>query len=287
MALEISVRNSRLIKRPLSVNEIIGNSNWSYGTFDEHFRLVEGEADHGVFVVYDKDCIGRGVQFLDSKSSREIGLCLLLPATEGDVRMIYEMAERIARLWKSDHILVEGDRLELSEIPTSVEFQKKSMKAILRATGEANSGSSSVQLCCATLPIWLSPDQFSDFAEDPAKFSEFLHDRQKTGAYLATALLLELKGAVSSAYVVFDNAPIILPYEPCLQFVQDGLKYQCSKSYVIVSDLFTDEKYSRIEFSDFLERIPEGKKSEFDAKHFLLNPLTIDELKNIFRPSER
>lgn len=240
MALEISVRNSRLIKRPLSVNEIIGNSNWSYGTFDEHFRLVEGEADHGVFVVYDKDCIGRGVQFL-----------------------------------------------ELSEIPSSVEFQKKSMKAILGATGEANSGSSPVQLCCATLPIWLSPDQFSDFAEDPAKFSEFLHDRQKTGAYLATALLLELKGAVSSAYVVFDNAPIILPYEPCLQFVQDGLKYQCSKSYVIVSDLFTDEKYSQIEFSDFLERIPEGKKSEFDAKHFLLNPLTIDELKNIFRPSER
>ena len=76
MALEISVRNSRLIKRPLSVNEIIGNSNWSYGTFDEHFRLVEGEADHGVFVVYDKDCIGRGVQFLDSKSSREIGLAM-------------------------------------------------------------------------------------------------------------------------------------------------------------------------------------------------------------------
>ena len=106
MALEISVRNSRLIKRPLSVNEIICNSNWSYGTFDEHFRLVEGEADHGVFVVYDKDCIGRGVQFLDSKSSREIGLCLLLPATEGDVRMIYEIAEKIARLWKSDHILV-------------------------------------------------------------------------------------------------------------------------------------------------------------------------------------
>lgn len=150
MARELFIRNSRLLKKPLSMSDIVSGHKWSYGTLDDHGRLDEGKIyNNGPLIIYDTEKIGRGIQILDHDSSKEIHLALVLPATEGDVRM----------------------------------FQI----------------------------------------------------------------------------------------------------YTCEESYIFIHDLFEGEKISKMRFDDFVSRVPSEKKTEFDYRHILINPLTSEELQAIFK----
>lgn len=284
MALEISVRNSRLFKKPLSISEIIGNDNWSYGTLDEHARLAKGSLESGgPLIIYDNDCICRGIQVIGADSSKEIHLALNLPAADRDVKMIFELAAKIARLWQSNHILIEGDKTDLSETEASMEFNRKANLSLLRNSRELFNAQEYVTIFGAMLPICIPIDQLESFGDEAESFGKYLHERQRHEAYLSVALFGQIEGIFSSVYVAFADGHIILPYEPDLRFTNQGQEHICRKSYVMVPDLFPGEKSSRMEYNDFIAGIPSEKKSEFDHKHFLLSPLTKEGLQQIFR----
>ena len=46
MARELFIRNSRLLKKPLSMSDIVSGHKWSYGTLDDQGRLDEGKTDN-------------------------------------------------------------------------------------------------------------------------------------------------------------------------------------------------------------------------------------------------
>ena len=268
MALEISVRNSRLFKKPLPISEITGNDNWSYGTLDGSARLAKGSLDNeGPLIVYDNSCIGRGIQIIGIESSKEIHLALNLPAADCDVKMIFDLAAKIAKLWKSDYILIEGEKTDLSEAEASMEFNRKMNLSLLRNSRE----------------LFKAQEYVTIFGNEADSFGRYLHERQKHEAYLSIALFGQLEGILSSIYVAFEDGHIILPYEPDVKYEYEGKEHICRKSYVMVPDLFPGEKSSRMEYNHFIARIPEEKKSGFDHKHFLMSPLTREDLQQIFR----
>lgn len=284
MALEISVRNSRLFKKPLPISEITGNDNWSYGTLDGSARLAKGSLDNeGPLIVYDNSCIGRGIQIIGIESSKEIHLALNLPAADCDVKMIFDLAAKIAKLWKSDYILIEGEKTDLSEAEASMEFNRKMNLSLLRNSRELFKAQEYVTIFGAMLPICVPIDLLESFGNEADSFGRYLHERQKHEAYLSIALFGQLEGILSSIYVAFEDGHIILPYEPDVKYEYEGKEHICRKSYVMVPDLFPGEKSSRMEYNDFIARIPEEKKSGFDHKHFLMSPLTREELQQIFR----
>lgn len=54
-------------------------------------------------------------------------------------------------------------------------------------------------------------------------------------------------------------------------------------AFVVATDLFPDEQISRVEYNEFLCRIPDDRKSEFDMNHIMISPLSKDELRHIFK----
>jgi hypothetical protein len=95
MAREICIQNSRLIKRPLGIADIIGGTGWKYGTLDDHGRIDTGKIKpDGPLVIYDTSRIGRGVQIIGIENSKEIKLALPVPSTDRDVTLLYEIAEK-------------------------------------------------------------------------------------------------------------------------------------------------------------------------------------------------
>ena len=284
MARELFIRNSRLLKKPLSMSDIVSGHKWSYGTLDDNGRLEEGKINNDrPLVIYDTENIGRGIQILGYDSSKEIHLALVVPATEGDVRMIYDVAKRIAELWKSKHIFVEGDKEDISNLDHCIDHDLKTHRSVLRNARQVFSGYEYINLPCATLPIWISIEQLENFADDYKEFGNYLHEKQKIAAYMSAALFAQLDDVICSIYVFFDNGEIILPKEPEMKFTQDGEIYTCEESYIFVHDLFEGEKISKMRFNDFVNRVPSDKKMEFDYKHVLFSPLTLEELQTIFK----
>ena len=284
MARELFIRNSRLLKKPLSMSEIVSGHKWSYGTLDDHGRLDEGKIDNnGPLIIYDTEKIGRGIQILDHDSSKEIHLALVLPATEGDVRMLYDVAKRIAELWKSKHISVDGDKEDVSNLDHCIDFDIKTHKSVLRNARQIFNGSEYLNLACATLPVCISIEQLENFADDYNEFGHYLHEKQMISAYKSAPLFAQLDDVICSIYVFFDNGEIILPKEPEMKFTQEGEIYTCEESYIFIHDLFEGEKISKMRFNDFVNRVPSDKKMEFDYKHVLINPLTSEELQAIFK----
>ena len=284
MARELFIRNSRLLKKPLSMSEIVSGHKWSYGTLDDHGRMDKGKIDNnGPLIIYDTENIGRGIQILDHDSSKEIHLALVLPATEGDVRMLYDVAKRIAELWKSKHISVDGDKEDVSNLDHCIDFDIKTHKSVLRNARQIFNGSEYLNLACATLPVCISIEQLENFADDYNEFGHYLHEKQMISAYKSAPLFAQLDDVICSIYVFFDNGAIILPRVPEMKFTQDGEIYTCMESYIFVHDLFEGEKISKMRFDDFVSRVPSEKKTEFDYRHILINPLTPEELQAIFK----
>lgn len=284
MARELFIRNSRILKKQLSMSDIISGQKWSYGTLDDQGRLDEGKTDNnGPLIIYDTENIGRGIQILNHDSSKEIHLALVLPATEGDVRMLYNVAKRIAELWKTKQISIDGDNEDVSNLDHYIDFDLKTHRSVLRNARQVFSGSDYVNLPCATLPIWVSVEQLEVFADDYKEFGNYLHDKQKIAAYKSEALFAQLDDVICSIYVFFDNGAIILPKDPEMKFSQDGEIYTCEESYIFVHELFEGERVSKMSFSDFVNKVPSDKKTEFDHKHILYSPLTSEELRAIFK----
>lgn len=284
MARELFIRNSRLLKKPLSMSDIVSGHKWSYGTLDDHGRLDKGKIDNnGPLIIYDTENIGRGIQILDHDSSKEIHLALVLPATEGDVRMLYDVAKRIAELWKSKHISVDGDKEDVSNLDHCIDFDIKTHKSVLRNARQIFNGSEYLNLACATLPVCISIEQLENFADDYNEFGHYLHEKQMISAYKSAPLFAQLDDVICSIYVFFDNGAIILPRVPEMKFTQDGEIYTCEESYIFIHDLFEGEKISKMRFDDFVGRVPSEKKTEFDYRHILINPLTSEELQAIFK----
>jgi hypothetical protein len=266
------------------MSDIVSGHEWTYGTLDDHGRLEEGKINNsGPLIIYDTESIGRGIQILNHDSSKEIHLALVLPATEGDVRMLYEVAKRIAELWKSKQISVDGDKEDISNLDHCIEFDIKTHRSVLRNARQIFNEREYLNLPCATLPICISIEQLENFADDYKGFGHYLHEKQKIAAYMSAALFAQLDDVICSIYVFFDNGEIILPKEPAMKFTQDGEIYTCKESYIFVRDLFEGEKISKMRFNDFVNRVPSDKKMEFDYKHVLFNPLTSEELQAIFK----
>ena len=281
MAREIIIHNERLVKHPLNIEYIIGSENYGYGISDDHFRLDIGKTSGGPLIVFDNDSIGRGIQIVDLTNKKKLHLALSLPATENDVKMLYKLAGRIASLWKTRHIWVEDDKVHLQDIDIYIQHDIDVSKSLLKDADEVF-GNEDTLFPCAIMPITFSIAQLQGFASNTKSFSKFLHEKQKLDAYYSTPLFHHVNDRYHVLYVVFDNGHIILPNIPRMSFHSEGKEISCDQSFIVCSNLFPNEKLSKISFTDFLDRIPTEKKSNFDIAHTLIGPMSIEELQSIF-----
>ena len=166
MACDISIKNSRLFKSPLSISDIIGKENWVFGTSDDSGRMEEGKNDgSGPLVIYNPSSIGRGIQVLNIGNRKEIQLSLPLPATEDDVRMLFSTAERIASLWKAKNMIVDEEEVMISDTAVHIE-RCLNANAGLFDTLKNELQSEYITLFCAVLPICVNKEDLAGFAAD-------------------------------------------------------------------------------------------------------------------------
>ena len=281
MAREIIIHNVSKTKTPLTITDIIGNDNYGYGVFDQYYRLDMDKISEEFLLVFDNDCIGRGVQMIGLGSNKNLHLALSLPTTENDIKMLYRLATRIANLWKANHIFVEEDKVDIKDLDIYVQHDIDMNIKLFRDAD--NIFSECVDFPCATIPISFTVSQLCNYASDIRGFETLLHEKQSIGAYFSAPLFYEVSDVLNVLYVIFNEGYIIVPDTPQMTFRSEGIEAVCDSAFVACSNLFPDEKFSRIPFGDFMERVPAEKKSRFDCRHTLVEPMSIEELQIIFK----
>lgn len=191
MSRDLIVRNKHIIKTPLSINDLIDESTYAFGTLDEYDRMTEfGKIGDGPVVVYDRDHIGRGVQ-IEELSKKQLKLSLPLPATAFDIDVLYYLAQRAAKLWGNNSIIDPdwGNRISLDDIDTQKKADYKSSISILASWPSTDSGP--ISLPCALLPISIDGKTLESFGSETNydSFAQYLHERQEIGAHYTTRVL--------------------------------------------------------------------------------------------------
>lgn len=281
MAREVFIHNSRIIKKCLSFTDVIGDENYAVSYLDEYMRFTTQESESCFTMLFNNDSIGRGIQIVETDKN-SFHLAVNLPCTEEDVKMLYKLSRRIAYLWKSNHIIVEDTRVELSEIE-KVEEQDIAMNKSLLADAPKLFGDDYATLYCVTLPICIPVKQLQGYSDDYQGFSQFLDEKQGLGAFYSCPIFYTLNGEVISLYVGISEGEFILPNKPQMSFMSDGKEVQCDKALIAIPEVFPDEKISKLDYQTFVDRIPKEKVSEFDCQHMLVSTLSLEELQSIYK----
>lgn len=287
MAREIVVKNSRLFKRPLPISQLIESIGCGYGVMDEHFRLSLNEmSNDGPFVIFDKQHIGRGVQILGWDNRKEIRLRLTTPSTKYDVDLFYTFAKEIASHWKSKTIVIDETTISFSDID---KYREADYNMNINVLSKASSlfNSSSPTLYCAFFPISISVEQLQACSSDYDSFAHLLHEKQSLFPFFSRPMFITLgEEETSSVYTVIEDGYFILPKVAEMKYTEDGVEQICSTARVVITNLFPDEEISKMDFNQFMASVPDNKKSEFDSKGILVQPLSEAELRQIFRPNK-
>lgn len=281
MAREVFIHNSRWFKKSLSLEDLIGESTYHVSYLDSNMRMTTQKNESSFTLLFDGNCIGRGVQVVEYTKDT-IHLAVNLPCTQEDVQMLYNVSRRIASLWKSDSIIVEETRVSLTEIE-KVEEHDIAMNKSLLGVAPKVFGDDYATLYCATVPICIPVKQLQDYSDDYQGFSRFLNEKQRIGAFFSYPMFYSLDGKVVSLYVGISEGEFILPNKPQMSFMNDGKGVQCDKALIAIPEVFPDEKISKLDYQTFVDRIPKEKVSEFDCQHMLVSNLSLEELQSIYK----
>lgn len=281
MAREVFIHNSRLFKKSLSLADILGESNYEVSYLDNNMRMTTQESESCFTLLYDRSCIGRGIQIVEN-TKNTIHLAVNLPCTQEDIQMLYKLSKRIASLWKSDSIMIEDNKISLTELEKMEEHDISMNKSLL---GDAPGvfGNDYATLYCVTLPVCVPVKQLQGYSEDYQGFSQYLNNRQGLGAFYSCPIFYSLDGEIVSIYVGLSDGAFILPNKPQMSFKNEGKEVQCDKALIAIPDVFPGDKLSKLDYQTFVERIPKEKLSEFDCQHMLVSSLSLEELRSIFK----
>lgn len=282
MAREIFIHNSRFLKQRLSIEDFIGDDNYEVSYLDQNMRLTTEKSEACFTMIYDRDHIGRGVQIVNIEDKHTIHLAVNIPCTAEDVTMLYKVSLRLAQKWNAKYIMVDDYKVDISDIEQWIDHDI-SMNINILKDSQSIFQSESTKLFCALLPISILTSQLQEFANDYKSYSEYLNIRQQIDAFYSCPIFFERDSELYSLYVGISEGTFIIPKCPEMTFVSNGVNKECSKALIAVSEVFPDEGTSMIDYQTFINRIPEEKVSDFDCQHFLVSPLSIKELKSIFR----
>ena len=283
MARVIHIKNFKLIKRKLSVQEMLSGLSYHFGTQDEYGRMAQLDAiGNGPVIVYDDHHIGRGVQIVEA-NNKFVELALPIPSTSYDVEVFYNLANNIARQWSSksivdvdyeqDVLLPDIDSLKERDIEKNIEFS-------------SNAGSFKFyvfQLPSAFHPISIESHILQSFGtrEAYALFADYLHSRQEIGAYYCRALTASLPGfdGVSGIYVLIEDGDTIIPIKPDAKYNSaEGVK-ECDH-YLIAYN--SESGILKTEYASFITKVPANSIEQFDASHWHLKPMSRELLESLF-----
>ena len=285
MSLDVTIRQRMFGNKPLPLEVILGDQ-LSYGDY-RNDCLRENVLGETEFVAYDAAHIGRGFSVVWNPAEKEqVYLRLLHPTSEAELDAFYKAVRRIAEYWGGS-LTVDGKRTSLksflSTFEDSVQFNRDAAKQFF--VEDILSGKSEIMtLYSAKWPLFVGHKEAEMFAANPRYFETWMHEKQAVSARYGAMRLYCVNGEYIGIFDCEAGYPYIFPDSPRVPYgITNGNTGSALKSeeiqWIIWLDDYDSDGLLELPYASFVERIPEAKKSYYDAGQFLLEPLSEEEIR--------
>ena len=287
MSIIAEIRQSLPGKKTVPLELILGgkwiNGNWQ----DVRLKKIAlGDSD---IVVYDPEHIGRGIYVTwNPNETKEISLQQPMPTCIEELSVFFEMIRRITEYWHGS-LLVDGNRIKIktffdtiSDMPRFLRLvvQKQLIDPILK------DGSKTIVLPSAKWDLVIGRKEAEAFESNPDSFGKWLHEKQIVSAWYANVKVYYVQKTLLAVYGYTNQHSWIFPNEPMLPL---GAKHPGTGKPLHSEDVRTvawiddqvHEHLRQIPYAEFVNRLPEQKVKYYDGGQFLLEPLTLDEIREI------
>lgn len=268
MSVIARIKPKGLFKKKMSIQEIIGYTNLSYGVCDENYRLIENEiAKHTL--LYDNAKPARGIDI--SMDEFDVVLQLSLPTTPSEIHLFYNTIQSLCNLYKVTTYIREEEKVHIKEnekfirydIEGSIEGLKDIESKIQKNTYQR------FEIFGIYNPISIGINEINKFHHDLNQFEEYLHLTQSLDVYYAVPRVYKVHDRLVGIYAIGANIPSVIPKEPYIILNQiQGIH----EWYVMVQEGKT------IPYNDFINNV--SNANYYDANHVIitLNETQIDDL---------
>lgn len=285
MAMDVMIKQKLFGNKTMPPEVILGDS-LHYGSF-ENDHLNEGVLGEGEFVAYNPESIGRGFSVVwTPKEKKRIALRLPLPSTERELTDFYAAIARMVRYWDAK-LTVDGEKVSLEHflngLSDMIKHNEKSFRPILQQVldGELET----LTIYGAKWSLALGKEEAAAFMERPARYAEWLHEKQSMDVYFETPDFYVGDQGILGRYILTDGLPALFPYQPSVPFgitdTSTGKPVECRTWLVVIGIDGEKAPLCEMEYDEFLRRIPTHKQSKYDESRFLLAALTAEEIREL------
>ncbi|MBP3890630.1 MAG: DUF4299 family protein [Solobacterium sp.] len=286
MSLNIRITQEKgFFKKEINIKDLI-QSDYECGFRDVFGRLRHENYSYGTLVVYHPEHIGKGV-IIPWKSSRreEIELNVEFPATIYDIEVLYELTKRICAKWKTEMFYQNEEAYTLVNIEELCAIAKMNNMNHLAWNQGEDVEEGIVRLQGVMWPLYLKEEQIESFSlqQDAEGFAQFLHNYQKEDLYYASPIVYRLPEDLGyvGIFAITATTESIIPMEPFRPMHSEA--YPLNLFVVSLVSLEEQRIVGRISFADFLESVDAKHLEKYDEKHYLLPPLSEEEIHTMAR----
>lgn len=279
MGVDVTIRNKKLIKRPLTISDVAGNN--PYGHADEYFRFEDGLIQ-GVNIIYDRSHIGRGFEFNWTGDDRnEISLRLNYLSTNYDIHLFYDCIRNIMTRWGAKEFMQDGSSYRLSDIDACEAMTRENNIKYLSEQKERAEEFGTTIILGAQNPVVLECNAIAEFADkgNLEGYAMLLHNTQAQDLYYAVPRIYRTgQGTFFGNYSVTATADAVFPLKACEPILfknpDTGEDLECDFFSVSFYSIEKDAIVGRISFDDFKKEVELDSLPRYDAEHVILRDMT-------------
>lgn len=285
MAIDILIKQKRFGNKTMPLEVILGD-DLHYGNFIND-QLTVGELGESEFIAYNPECIGRGFSVTwNPTEKKSINLRLPLPSTKKELKDFYGVVERISKYWGAK-IIDDGSKVSLESFMAGLQKMIESNNRFIKQFSQQvlDGEYDTLTLYSAMWPLCMGKEEATLFLNDPESYAEWLHEKQSVDVYFASPDFYMRDNGVYGRFILVNGIPAVFPNTPSVPFgitdPETGKQLECSQWVILIGIQGEKTPLCEMEYSKFLEILPDDKISKFDGGRFLLAELTEEEIRTI------
>lgn len=279
-------------KKPLPLEVLLGDT-LAYGTFtkEDKDRLKLSTLGETQFVALVPHAFGRGIRvFWSREEVKKIRLLLPTPCHNGEITELFAMLKRISEYW--DCTVISSDRNRRippknfeKERMAARKYNRKALHELIDLTGRVKGG---IPLQCSCWPLTVTAEAAGTFLKTPTAFDDWLHARLSIDAYYSRPDYYRFEdGTVEGEYGLLNDRYLILPYAPFDMpgetFTESGKQVKADRYTMYLFTEKAGDIIGVLPYDIFLRTLDKAKMHEYDGNCFLHDPLTSEEIEQIFK----
>jgi|GEM_PF-2052413 hypothetical protein len=284
MSFTLKIQSKKLFgKGKFDFETMIKKCKLAYGSDNSFYVLREAETKSGTAILYNPQCIGRGI-FIDYSESENGKLVISynIPTSGAEIHDFIRVVKEIAFQMKKVTMYCEEEEREFTL--QDLEDAEERMKSFsLEKLNEfcRNPEYASFIFTLAMWPVTLKAEDVTRFAacNQLIEFEMYMHRMQALDVYYASPRLLhnDEKNIYGAFYVLTEDCISIFPRkaDDFLNLNDIVVEEGFVQFYLFSEDRIADGLF---EYDHFIQYVTENGATDYDDNHVLIPSMTKSEL---------